>query len=297
MTVLVEAWDALDAKAQEASARVVADMLLAAGFPLEFKALQPVAQQRRVAVYFDRKHELDWVLVPGGLQRGWGVRERKLIGAAVKKIEGWRLEEGEPLPDVESVRPYGAETFSFDSMFKADVELGPFLTTAMPLLGTTKQLPAPSKRSRLLARGEKPSVFSVLPDELDSFLVPRGWRLPTADQSQWMSGAGRFVFPWGDELPDDLTDSFEEKFYFHYEAPAPEWRHANAFGLIHALVASHWVRDGEQLAWSGGTAECYPWQACGEWAGFLTAAVVPQPAKPEPWESHSLRPVIELAAL
>ena len=310
--LMMDQWGGLGAGEREAAARVLGDMLLAAGFPLEFKALQKVspyspetlgipAPTSTVAVFLDQRHGLEWVLVPGGVQRSWGDRERKLIKGALEAIDSWVLEEGEPMPRLEDVRPYGAAEFEFGSMFRSDANLAPFLTTPAPILGSTRSLPqfAP-KRSRLLKLTPEPQVFTVHRDELEEILEPRGWALPDAHQSQWMTGAGQWIFPWGDTLPNWMVEgagSFEHHFRFGSNRDGVDWARASAFGLVDALVASHWVLDGERLSWSGGSGECYPWQACGEWAGFITAAVVPEPVKTEPWVSHALRPIIELAPL
>lgn len=317
-------WSSLTAREQEAAARVLSDALLSAGVPLEFRGLQVITPfvpdaaldrqaGRTIATFFDPKHQLDWVLVPGGQLRAWGERERRLLRAALEAMESFRIAEGEPL-DVRSIRPYGATTFRFESMFRPEVTVAPFLTTAMPVTGTAELKGLDARRSRLLALSSEADVFSVHDDELPGILGPRGWRLPTARESEWMCGAGGSIFPWGDALPrwmyaieeDELDEdemeeeldgpppgSFEFNFAMSYERAAADFSRANGFGLIDPLVASHWVLDGG-LAWHGGTGECFPWQACGEWAGFLTAAIVPEPSKAEDWSSHALRPVIGL---
>jgi hypothetical protein len=319
----LENWSRLSAPDQEAASRVLADALLAAGTSLAFSGLRTLAPhmpdasaerpaERTIATFFDEKHELDWVLVPGGRLRAWGERERRLLRTAFEAMESFRLDQGEEL-DVTSIRPYGADTFVFERMFRPEVTLEPFLTTAMPLTSASPIPGLDRERSRLFPLSETPAVFSVHDDELPEILQPRGWRLPNARESEWMCGAGGSIFPWGDALPrwmyelrefddeDDEAellngppeDSFEFHFRTSYDSPRADWEAANGFGLIDALVASHWVLDGG-LAWHGGTAETYPWQACGEWAGFITSAIVPEPTKPKPWSSHALRPVIGL---
>lgn len=320
-TLHLDRWSTLGARDQEAAARVVADALLAAGATIEFKGLRTFRPfmpdssaerppERTVATFFDARHQLDWVLVPGGRLRAWGERERRLLRTALDAMESFRAERGEAL-ELTSIRPYDAPTFRFESMFRPEVVLEPFLTTAMPLTGAVR-LPLDADRSRLLQLTTEPDVFSVHDDELPGILEPRGWRLPSARESEWMCGAGGSLFPWGDALPrwmyeedeaedfDDEVDdggapedTFEVHFRMGYESASADWSAANGFGIIDALVASHWVLDGG-LACHGGTGECYPWQACGEWAGFITGAIVPEPSKPREWSSHALRPVIGL---
>ncbi|MDP1922542.1 MAG: hypothetical protein Q8L14_40245 [Myxococcales bacterium] len=319
-------WSTLTVSDQEAAAQVLGDTLLAAGTPLEFRGLRALTPfvpdatmdrpgERRVATFFDTRHQLDWVLVPGGTLGAWGDRELRLLRAAFEAMEAFRAEQGEVL-DARSIRPYDAPTFTFESMFRPAVTLAPFLTTAMPLTGAVKVPGLDPDRSRLLSLSAEPRVFSLHDDELPGILEPRGWRLPSARESEWMCGVGGSIFPWGDALPrwmyateeEDLDEewvddgvvldgppegSFEFNFRHRYDSAAADWSYANGFGLIDSLVASHWVFDGG-LAWHGGTGECYPWQACGEWAGFITAAIVPEPSKPKAWSSHALRPIISL---
>jgi hypothetical protein len=324
-TLTLPTWSTLSAREREDAAQVLGDALLAAGLPFQFRGLRVVTPfvpdaamerpaDRTIATFFDEEHQLDWVLVPGGRLRAWGERERHLLRVALEAMESFRAAEGEVL-EVRSIRPYDAPTFKFDSMFRPEVTLRPFLTTAMPVTGAAGLDGLDSGRPRLLPLSSDPTVFSVHDDELPRILGPRRWRLPSARESEWMCGAGGSIFPWGDALPrwmhtsedefdeDEASDgdafdgpppgSFEFNFTMHYERAAADFSRANGFGLIDALVASHWVLDGG-LAWHGGTGECYPWQACGEWAGFLTAAIVPEPAKPEAWSSHALRPVVDL---
>ncbi len=320
----LEAWSTLSARDQEAAARVLSDALLGADRPLEVRGLRTLTpflhdagvepEARTIATFFDTQHQLDWVLVPGGRVRAWGDRERRLLRTALAAMESFREERGEVL-ELGSIRPYDAPTFKFDSMFRSAAPVAPFLTTAMPLTSAVRLSGLGPGRSRLLPLTDgEASVFSVHDDELPQILEPRGWRLPSARESEWMCGAGGSLFPWGDEIPrwmsgveggafdeEDFEEdddgagegSFDEHFRMSYESGAADWSSANGFGLIDALVTSHWVLDGG-LAWHGGAGECYPWQACGEWAGFITAAIVPEPTKPKAWSSHALRPVISL---
>lgn len=310
-SLFLENWSSLSTREQEAAASVLNDGLLAAGRPFEFRGLRAVTpflhdaqtepRERTIATFFDTQHQLDWILVPGGEARAWGERERELLRAALLAMESFREARGEVL-ELTSIRPYDAPTFRFESMFRSEAKVSPFLTTAMPLTSAVPRLGLDPERSRLLRLGGVADVFSVHDDELPALLEPRGWRLPTARESEWMCGAGGSLFPWGDEIPGWMRGSeaegFEDEgfdFYFRtsYESGTADWSAANGFGLIDALVASHWVLDG-QLARHGGAGECYPWQACGEWAAFITAAIVPEPNKPKEWSSHALRPVISL---
>lgn len=294
-------------------------MLLSAGRTVQFNGLRTITPfmpdlkaeprtERTMATFLDREHGLEWVLIPGGTVRAWGARERELLTQALKQMEGFHSED----LSVESLRPYNAEGFDFSRLFRPAVELAPFLTTTTPLLGTTRGLtPLDSKRQRLLQLENSESVFTVHRDELERLMSGPRWRLPSARESEWMTSAGQYLFPWGDELPrwmwhsqefEDLAEedpeaeepeSFDLHFRFDY-AGGMEWACANGFGLMDALVASHWVNDDGKLSWHGGTGECYPWQACLEWAGLITAAVAPEPAETKPWRGHALRPVIEL---
>lgn len=322
-TLSLPVWSTLTTRDQASAAQVLGDALLAAGAPLEFRGLRAVTPfvpdasmerpgERTIATFFDPKHRLDWVLVPGGTMRAWGDRELRLLRAALEAMESFRAERGEVL-EVKSIRPYDAPTFRFESMFRPEVTLAPFLTTAMPLTGAARLPGLDPKRSRLLPWSTDAGVFSLHDDELPGILEPRGWRLPSARESAWMCGAGGSVFPWGNALPrwmydseqaeldeDEAMefdgpprDSFEFNFAMNYDSETADFSRANGFGLIDPLVASHWVLDGG-LAWHGGTGECYPWQACGEWAGFITAAIVAEPTKPKAWSSHALRPIISV---
>ncbi len=100
-------WSTLTVSDQEAAAQVLGDTLLAAGTPLEFRGLRAFTPfvpdatmdrpgERRVATFFDTRHQLDWVLVPGGTIGAWGDRELRLLRAAFEAMEAFRAEQRGP---------------------------------------------------------------------------------------------------------------------------------------------------------------------------------------------------------
>lgn len=320
----LEAWDSAPRSDRVELSRVIADRLQEHDRPIEFHQLievepfrpepaLPRLPRRHVALFRDTVAEVTFALIPGGQVPRWGEPQKKAILAAMNAIEGWR--DDAATRGLADVRPYGASRFDVASMFADAPRLSPFLAAVRPITAATPGLDHLDWKKTRMSSGQKgePKAIALLEAELPALLDARGWRLPTRHQAWWMTAPDpRWVFPWGETLPrwmcssevdeDEPPEEYEERdpfgVAFPYDADDEGFERANAFGLVDLLAASYWVQLDDQLGWHGGAAECYPWQACGEWAGFISRAVAPEadPAKDRYAHNfgHRLRPVISL---
>ncbi|MFT3835826.1 MAG: hypothetical protein QM723_02375 [Myxococcaceae bacterium] len=319
----LEQWDAAPRSERVELARVLADRLQEQGKPLDFEELleiepfrpeasMPRLPKRHVALFRDKAAKVSFALIPGGQVPRWGEPQEKAILRAMQAIEGWR--DDAATRGIAQVRPYGASGFDVQSMFEEAPKLAPFLVAVRAITAATPGLDHLDWKKTRMSHAQKGEAreIALLEGELPALLQARGWSLPTRHQAWWMTAPDpRWVFPWGDKLPkwmcdgEDGEEPSEEEddrdpfgAAFPYDSADEGFERANAFGLVDLLAASYWVQLEGELGWHGGAAECYPWQACGEWAGFISRAVAPEPDPAKDRYAHNfghrLRPVISI---
>ncbi len=270
----------------------------------------------RTFVWRDPEWHVHWVLIPG-YEIGPGYEDKRLQLLVKRHCQ---MESGTEEADVvleRDIVPYGAGA-GWDPLrlrARPSMRVEPLLMPATPLLqstpGIARYIDAARTRRFKWTPG-KHKVLALYPEEVGQVLQALGARLPSDVELQWsMSGGWLSLFPWGDQLPrfmwaeeywlgenagENFEQNFDAAFRYDYESEAPEWERANGFGVIDPLVASSWCTIDGRLAYLGGAGECFPWQACGEWASFLCAAAVLHLPDSQQSGSHGLRPVIPLTS-
>lgn len=267
--------------------------------------------EHRTLVWHDPASRMYWRLVPGGeLSPGYDARRLRRLQKRVLEMEPDVEGEASAVNLDEHVVPY-ASAGGWDPARlrqRPAVRIGAFLMPATPLLQSTpgvERLIEPSRVRLYRYTPGRRMVLAFHADEVERALGAMRCRLPTDVEMQWAMGGGRpWLFPWGDRLPrwmwdakrwersgshDELAEQFEDAFRHTYESDKPEWTRSNRFGMVDPLVARTWCTLDGRLGYIGGAGDCFPWQGCGEWAGFLTAAAIEGQT-----ESAALRPLVPL---
>jgi hypothetical protein len=273
------------------------------------------ADEHGTLVWRDAAFRIHWVLIPGG-ELAPGCDAHRLERLRKRVLEMETDAEASSMDLERHVWPYGAGSgWNRERLVMgAPRDVEPFLLPALPLLQSTPTIERfiDTERVRLFKwRPGQNRVLAFHPDEVERVLAAMAARLPTSVEMQWAMGGGRpWLFPWGDTLPrwmwgeefwrgDNAGDAyvrrFEEEFRYHYGSDEPEWTRSNRFGLVDPLVASCWCTVDGKIGYVGGAGECFPWQGCGEWAGFLCAAAV-ESAPDQHRRTAGLRPLVSLAS-
>ena len=336
MALSLQRWRTLAPSDRERLAVAVTDVVLRGkdGFRYAgMKSFSGPAGAHSAPVWVDETLSMWWVLILSGeFHPGYSARKRDLLCEQARLMSG-DAEEVEA-PREEDIVPYSSwGGWSPDRLKqRAPVRVSPFLISVLPVLQSTPGVEAlidPRALRLLQFDRHRHRPLALRANEIASVHEHHSWAVPSTAECEWAARAGAEVlFPWGDSLPvwmhctdggmrelmrlagqdggsekpdwsrypDAIEKVFDARFPLAYRTQEPAWARANGFGLVDANVASAWCMENGALHWTGGAAECFPWQGCCEWACFLTAAFVrfTQDGKTQQGTSHPFRPVIRI---